>query len=532
MQRIINIIPTMKRIITSTIAATLCLFSLPAMAQDEQPNDVVNIVKRNVLHRYEYTFVHPTKKKWEKTAAEITAGCNTPYDKAKAIYRFLADNIIYDSSLSIYGPDEAWKEQKGVCQAYCNLFYHIGKAAGLDVRIIYGEAKFSAAVNATEKHSWIAVSRMPLDPENPNLMPEKVTYGTKEEFENPVIVSTKGMTVDNAILIDPTWGAGRLADKGFVINPNKWEWFDVDPHWMVMTHIPKSAEDQMLEKPVTREDFDKIPYITAQNYGECWSAEQCLERSISQQPFPTVYQPCSELASFSVLPIEPEMRIGKSYTVRMKKKKQAPLAIINEDMIEVEQDGNEVWKCEGDEVTINIVPQHEGELRICQRNLQDPTIFESLVSYHVPAPTAEEKEWIEESLPYSSELMKSFPAYDHDGAERLGISGKMVLEKIRKGEATGMPTFYSCPDFECKLIDIPLVSKLHSGTTYTFSFMPKGSGVWAIYHDGTFEKSWQIDTATGVHTMQFTPQAAGQCMLYVRPEDSGQYSGVIGYEVE
>ena len=83
----------------------------------------------------------PTKYDWTNVANVIVRGCYMPYDKAKAIYVWLAEHIQYDTSYTIYDADTAWKKNKGVCQAYCELFYRIGTASGMDVRIITGHGR-------------------------------------------------------------------------------------------------------------------------------------------------------------------------------------------------------------------------------------------------------------------------------------------------------------------------------------------------------------------------------------------------------
>ena len=97
--------------------------------------------KSSIPREIQLNLVSPTKYDWTKMATEMVKGCYMPYEKAKAIYEWLIDSIQYDTSYTVYDADTAWKSQKGVCQAYCELFYRIGTAVGLDVRIVTGHGR-------------------------------------------------------------------------------------------------------------------------------------------------------------------------------------------------------------------------------------------------------------------------------------------------------------------------------------------------------------------------------------------------------
>lgn len=155
----------------------------------------------------------------------------TSYDKAKAIFRWLCDNIAYDVTLSIHDADTCWEKMRGVCQAYCELFCQLGKAVGLTVDIVSGKAKRRDGSIAAEPHAW-------------------------------VFVYTEGY---EGILIDPTWGAGSVSEHGeFVRSSDGDMWFDVQPAWMVYTHYPDDKEWLKLdgiEDLLTEEAFAALPYV-------------------------------------------------------------------------------------------------------------------------------------------------------------------------------------------------------------------------------------------------------------------------------
>ena len=78
---------------------------------------------------------------YTNVARSITKGCKTDYDKVRAIYKWMCDNIEYDTSYKIHDADNCFDNRKGVCQAYCNLFYYMAKSIGIKVEIISGILK-------------------------------------------------------------------------------------------------------------------------------------------------------------------------------------------------------------------------------------------------------------------------------------------------------------------------------------------------------------------------------------------------------
>ena len=81
-------------------------------------------------------YVHDSHYDYSEVAKSITATCEDDYQKIRAIYKWICDNIAYDTSYSIYSADNCWDAKKGVCQAYCELFYQIAKAANVKAEIV------------------------------------------------------------------------------------------------------------------------------------------------------------------------------------------------------------------------------------------------------------------------------------------------------------------------------------------------------------------------------------------------------------
>ena len=162
---------------------------------------------------------------WKHCADSITAGCKTPYQKAKAIYMWEIFNIQYDYSYRICFAEDCWKFRKGICHAISVLYVELAHRCGLDAWVIIGDAKTSEYPDGDGFHAWV---------------------GVKTE---------KGI-----ILIDPTWGActsSRFSSQEELLN-----WFDVKPAHMIFTHFPYNDEYQRLSTPLTKEQYKSLPIIS------------------------------------------------------------------------------------------------------------------------------------------------------------------------------------------------------------------------------------------------------------------------------
>ena len=168
------------------------------------------------------------KKLWSERVAPIVAGCETDYEKAKAIYDWMSENIIYDYTYSISYADECWEKRTGVCNAFSELYVNLAKGCDLSAEKIEGIAKSGGG------HAW-----------------------------------NKVKTEKGWILLDVTWGScsGHVDNYN---NGNGWEeygensriWFDVHPDWMIFTHFPKNSKDQMRAIHISSNDFRALPDIS------------------------------------------------------------------------------------------------------------------------------------------------------------------------------------------------------------------------------------------------------------------------------
>lgn len=342
-------------------------------------------MKSSTPKKIQLYLVSPTKYDWTKVANEMVKGCYMPYDKAKAIYVWLTDNIQYDTSYSIYDADTAWKERRGVCQAYCELFYRIGIAAGLDVRIITGHGRSREnARKVIEDHCWIVVNKDPYPPK-PSPFPEAIIYEKGQENEANIQI-TKGLKRSSAILIEPTWGAGSVEDGKFVKNNHDMSWFDVDPCWMIFTHFPKNPLDQMMGKfALSSEDYKQLPYLHPcyAEYG--FESTDLLSYFIHKGScdFPKIYPHFGYLIEFVDIPVSSNLQQNQHYKVSVFKKQDCHLAIINGKDFFLDEGEDSQWNCDKQVWTISFTPKKRGKLTLSIRDNMNRDLYHCVLEYQI-----------------------------------------------------------------------------------------------------------------------------------------------------
>jgi transglutaminase/protease-like cytokinesis protein 3 len=103
----------------------------------------------------------------------------------------------------------------------------MAEIAGLMADIVSGKIKTSDGKIAEDKHAWIFV------------------YTHAYE----------------GLLIDPTWGAGTVADGKFIKSNNNSIWFHISPYWMAFSHYPDHEFWTKLDISITEEKFASLPYM-------------------------------------------------------------------------------------------------------------------------------------------------------------------------------------------------------------------------------------------------------------------------------
>lgn len=164
----------------------------------------------------------------------LMKGCKTDKDKARIIYRWIADWIAYDVEWLRTGkdlvqqPEPVLRKRKTDCVGYSTLFVEL--AARMDIKAVRvdGFVKLpdhKAGQKIGRSHSWNAVQ------------------------------------IDNQwYLVDPTAGAGGVAGETFVKRFGGF-FFLIDPEMWIFLHFPKEERWQLLKYQVTMQSFEQWPFV-------------------------------------------------------------------------------------------------------------------------------------------------------------------------------------------------------------------------------------------------------------------------------
>ncbi|XP_028826190.1 kyphoscoliosis peptidase [Denticeps clupeoides] len=164
----------------------------------------------------------------------ITRIAKTELEKLRAIWVWLCHNIMYDLdgymgvSPKVCSPEEVIKQGRGVCSGYSSICLEMCRDVGIECQEVSGYSKgigyhTGHHCNAESDHMWNAVF-------------------------------VRGQWC----LLDACWGAGRvdMKAKTFIKNFDDF-YFLTEPSEFIDTHFPDQSEWQLLDTPLSWEEFDQ-----------------------------------------------------------------------------------------------------------------------------------------------------------------------------------------------------------------------------------------------------------------------------------
>ncbi len=160
---------------------------------------------------------------------------------ARFFYYWTSTNIQYDDkslkeknegtiSLKEYSNRqneyEVYENRKGVCAGYSNLFKWFMDEVDIEATIISGHIR-------DERNHYVELTK-----------DDSFRHGW-----NAIKLNEKW------ILVDTTWGtANEFTTSEF--------YFDMKPEWAIITHFPEEGKWQLLEKPLTLQEFNNSKFIS------------------------------------------------------------------------------------------------------------------------------------------------------------------------------------------------------------------------------------------------------------------------------
>lgn len=171
----------------------------------------------------------PASMSIEEAAKKIVVPAKTEREKARALYTWIACNVVYDYD---YKPESrtaesVWKTRIGLCQGYTLLYIQMAKAVGLNAEYISGYAKMS-----------------------PNYKP-----GDELENHGWGLVQVDG----KPLLFDVTFAAVEKLNDLSTFNG---DWFDCNPWLLAFSHYPSNNKKLFIDDPLTLDQFKKLPNLS------------------------------------------------------------------------------------------------------------------------------------------------------------------------------------------------------------------------------------------------------------------------------
>lgn len=168
-------------------------------------------------------------------AKQITKYSRTDFEKAEAIFIWIASNIAYDNELrtnfklqkSVYTSEKnvlknVLERKKALCGGYAFLYEELCKQVGIESKVIHGFSKKYYASSKRKRqidHTW------------------------------------------NAVKLNGTW---RLLDLTLARSqpknskPNMY-WFDTNPDFFIKTHYPEDKKWTLMAYPISKSEFERLP---------------------------------------------------------------------------------------------------------------------------------------------------------------------------------------------------------------------------------------------------------------------------------
>jgi len=174
----------------------------------------------------------------QSVARYIRERVPAPFARLKAVHDWVADRVAYDAESYLagrYGPQDAesvFASRRSVCAGYANLMEAMGRAAGLEVVYLSGDARTRGNDLSGQGHAWNAAR------------------------------------IDGYwYLLDATWDSGYLGGSRFQKRYST-DYFLTPPRIFNLDHMPDDAKWQLLETPLSRGEFLRQPALAPRFFAQ------------------------------------------------------------------------------------------------------------------------------------------------------------------------------------------------------------------------------------------------------------------------
>ena len=429
---------------------------------------------------------------YKSIAAEITKGCSKKNDQARAIYRYLIQNIAYDTDYKIRDADECWKQKKGVCQAFADLFIKLCEPLNIKCILVTGFAKTYDHIPGTpfERHAYVLV---------------------------------EGDKTNRYFFVDATWGSGTVNNGTVARSDDDMSWFHTSPVWMAFSHFPYEEKYQMLKKPLSFEEFQKLPGLVPDMEYMGFDGEKLLEglRNGTILSLPKIY-PRQKLPFRVVqIPMTRTLKLGETYEFTIQLPEPTKLALTQNN----EFPFNKVVQGTRKLVFTPFLP---GEVSISIAPPNRKT-YSTVLSYSVPEPSKEEYEQLIKKNPYYSPLIQDIDGYSSN-IPLLGFDGRELIKAIQSNQIEALPQTFSYDKFPLKVIDVPINRDLQKGKNYRFMVTLPPNIKIALFHGTATITDWE--TRGKLRSINYTPKTEGKLSIGAFDANEKRYYIILSYKVK
>ncbi len=247
----------------------------------------------------------PGRSGLDGLAEDLSGLAEGPWEKTRAIYVWLTENIAYDTRVlgdsrfrPALSPEDVLRQGRSVCSGYSRLFEELGERMGLRVVSIAGFGK-----------GW-------------GYRPGQSVQGTNHEW---TAVQLEG----EWRLFDATWGSGYADDQGRFRKRFDEVWFDTDPEFFALSHYPEEDRWQLLEDPMSRGEFRRAAFVPHRILHYGFSREAIVQAAKKEDfpGFPTVFDMAGRRAEAVDVPLRGTLKAGEEAYFRVRVEAQAVKAL-------------------------------------------------------------------------------------------------------------------------------------------------------------------------------------------------------------
>lgn len=245
----------MRKIYCLTLL-TLCLCVLFESLQSEPiPSRFSDLIDYEMIDEHVRKTPTSARNSIDNLAEYLIEPADNDWEMARALFKWITDNISYDLNSDYYGDGRAasvLQHGSSICGGYSNLFEALAEAAGLEAKTIDGYSKGRG-------------------------------YQPCSEFTTPSDHAWNAVKLDGRwYLVDCTWGAGHVDQRGEYIREFDEHYFLTPPEEFIYDHFPSDENWQLLDDPIDLAEFENMPLLKSYffNYGlRLDSHRECLLES-------------------------------------------------------------------------------------------------------------------------------------------------------------------------------------------------------------------------------------------------------------